>query len=88
MPAPKTGNAGPPVTTYFAWVVEDEDGQEAICGIEVLPSGVWILAGPDEDRIAPMGAIAAANYPGRVVKLLRFTNPEVVERRGPVEWPR
>lgn len=74
MDAPRLANAGAPVTSIWAWVVTDADGNEALCRSPWSEAAA--LIGPDEDRVgAPsMGEWCRAYYGphGWTVELRRF----------------
>lgn len=80
-------NAGPPVTTLWAWVVVDEDGQEALCRSPWSQSAA--LVGPDREAIGSfvMREWCESYYEGRTVKLMRFDHGlarwEVRVKHGP-----
>lgn len=81
-------NAGPPVTSLWAWVVVDTDGQEALCRSPWNEAAA--LVGPDAGAICTpaMRQWCESYYEGRTVKIVRFesgaTRWEVRARHGPV----
>lgn len=65
-------NAGPPIAALWAWIVVDENGQEAVCRSPWSESGA--LMGPDRESLDTFGMRQWCEmyYEGRTVKLVRF----------------
>lgn len=67
---PELGNAGPPITELWAWIVTDAAGREAMASFLFIAPA----CGPDLDRVgAPAVEVdVRARYHGLKVELRRF----------------
>lgn len=80
MRGPSVGNAGPPITELWAWVVTDEEGMQAMCRSPFSPTAT--LVSPDREAIENLGGWCHDYYLPFKVAFCRFNLAEVIPYAG------
>lgn len=72
----------PKITTLYAWIVADKDADDEGVPAVQMPDGMIMpLMGSDMPRVDSIRRLAqnTADMAGKPIKLVKFTNAEVIE---------